>query len=61
MTMLSDEELNNLSKEELVAESKKLQEQYFDLSHKVDFLTEQVILMNHCQNLHYLRLTLKVS
>ncbi len=49
MTKLSQEQLNNLSKEELVAETLKLQDQYIDLSQKVDFLTEQIMLMNQRQ------------
>ena len=49
MTKLSQEQLNNLSKEELVAETLMLQDQYIDLSQKVDFLTEQIILMNQRQ------------
>ena len=49
MTKLSQEQLNNLSKEELVPETLKLQDQYIDLSQKVDFLTEQIILMNQHQ------------
>ena len=49
MTKLSQEQLNNFSKEELVAETLKLQDQYIDLSQKVDFLTEQIMLMNQRQ------------
>lgn len=49
MTKLSQEQLNNLSKEELVAETLKLQDQYIDLSQKVDFLTEQIMLINQRQ------------
>ena len=33
MTKLSQEQLNNLSKEELVAETLKLQDQYIDRKH----------------------------
>ena len=49
MTKLLQEQLNNLSKEELVAETLKLQDQYIDLSQKVDFFTEQIMLMNQRQ------------
>ena len=49
MTMLSEEQLKNLSKEDLVAQAKDLQEQRFALSKQVDFLTEQVMLMNQRQ------------
>ena len=49
MTKLSQEQLNNLSKEELIAETLKLQDQYIDLSQKVDFLTELIMLMNQRQ------------
>lgn len=49
MTKLSAEQLNNLSKEELVAQAMELHDQYISLSQKVDFLTEQVMLMNQSQ------------
>ena len=49
MTKLSEEQLNNLSKEELVAQAMELQDQYINLSQRVDYLTEQVMLMNQRQ------------
>ena len=49
MTKLSAEQLNNLSKEELVAQAMELQDQYINLSQRVDYLTEQVMLMNQRQ------------
>ena len=49
MTKLSEEQLNNLSKEELVAQAMELQDQYIKLSQRVDDLTEQVMLMNQRQ------------
>ena len=49
MTKLSQEQINNLSKEELVAETLKLQDRYIDLSQKVDFFFEQIMLMNQRQ------------
>ena len=49
MTKLSEEQLNNLSKEELVAQAMELQDQYLNLSQRVDYLTEQVMLMNQRQ------------
>ena len=49
MTRLSEEQLNNLSKEELVAQAMELQDQYINLSQRVDYLTEQVMLMNQRQ------------
>lgn len=50
MTKLSEEQLNNLSKEELVAQAMELQDQYINLSQRVDYLTEQVMLMNQRKN-----------
>ena len=49
MTKLSEEQLNNLSKEELVAQAMELQDQYINLSQRVDYLTEQIMLMNQRQ------------
>ena len=49
MTKLSEEQLNNLSKEELVAQAMELQDQYINLSQRVDYLNEQVMLMNQRQ------------
>ena len=49
MNKLSEEQLNNLSKEELVAQAMELQDQYINLSQRVDYLTEQVMLMNQRQ------------
>ena len=49
MTKLSEEQLNNLSKEELVAQAMELQDQYINLSQRVDYLTEQVMFMNQRQ------------
>ena len=49
MTKLSEEQLNNLSKEELVAQAMELQDLYINLSQRVDYLTEQVMLMNQRQ------------
>ena len=49
MTKLSEKQLNNLSKEELVAQAMELQDQYINLSQRVDYLTEQVMLMNQRQ------------
>ena len=51
MTKLSQEQLNNLSKEELVAETLKLQDQYIDLSQKVDFVALRIIVLISLQTL----------